>query len=103
MAAGMLLQLMPEQNTQMREQFWEYALTLGQTVTNEELLTLDNETLLHRLYHETPLRLFESKPVQFKCRCSEEKMKQVLTVLGEEDLKKLLREKGEGQKQIEIK
>ncbi|KTD31559.1 MULTISPECIES: Hsp33 family molecular chaperone HslO [Legionella] len=94
MAAGMLLQLMPEQNTLQREQFWEYAIQLGQTVSEEELLNLDNKTLLHRLYHETELRLFDSRGVRFKCRCSEEKMKQVLIVLGEEEAKKLLEERG---------
>ncbi|KTC91677.1 Hsp33 family molecular chaperone HslO [Fluoribacter dumoffii] len=94
-AAGMLLQLMPGQETTQREQFWEYAVQLGQTVSEHELLTLDNETLLYRLYHETELRIFESRQTQFKCRCSLEKMKQVLTVLGEEDAKELLKEQGE--------
>lgn len=94
-AAGMLLQLMPEQNTIQREQFWEYAVQLGQTVSEDELLNLDNETLLYRLYHETELRIFDSRKTQFKCRCSLEKMKQVLTVLGEEDAKELLKEQGE--------
>ncbi|ARG96367.1 Hsp33 family molecular chaperone HslO [Legionella micdadei] len=94
MAAGMLLQLMPGQDTLQREQFWEYAVQLGQTVSEEELLTLDNKTLLHRLYHETELRLFDSRTASFKCRCNEEKMKQVLTILGEEEAKKLLQERG---------
>ncbi|KTD69669.1 MULTISPECIES: Hsp33 family molecular chaperone HslO [Legionella] len=94
-AAGMLLQLMPGQDTIQREQFWEYAVHLGQTVKEHELLTLDNETLLHRLYHETELRIFDSRKTQFQCRCSLEKMKQVLTVLGEEDAKELLKEQGE--------
>ncbi|KTD33064.1 heat shock protein 33, redox regulated chaperonin [Legionella nautarum] len=94
MAAGMLLQLMPDQDTVQREQFWEYAVQLGQTVSEDELLNLKNETLLHRLYHETELRIFDSRRVSFKCRCSEEKMKEVLKILGEEEAQKLLQEKG---------
>ncbi|KTC88001.1 MULTISPECIES: Hsp33 family molecular chaperone HslO [Legionella] len=94
MAAGMLLQLMPDQDTVQREQFWEYAVQLGQTVSEDELLNLNNETLLHRLYHETELRIFDSRKVSFKCRCSEEKMKDVLKILGEEEAQKLLQEKG---------
>ncbi|MGL5743139.1 MAG: Hsp33 family molecular chaperone HslO [Legionella sp.] len=94
-AAGMLLQLMPGQDTIQREQFWEYAVHLGQTVTEHELLTLDNETLLYRLYNETELRIFDRRKTQFKCRCSQEKMKQVLTVLGEEETKEILKEHGE--------
>ncbi|MBA2652296.1 MAG: Hsp33 family molecular chaperone HslO [Tatlockia sp.] len=92
-AAGMLLQLMPGQDSSQREQFWEYAVVLGQTVSQEELLTLDNQTLLHRLYHETELRLLENRPIKFQCRCSEEKMKNVLTILGEEEARKLLQER----------
>lgn len=94
-AAGMLIQLMPGQDTQQREEFWEYAVMLGQTISDEELLTLDNPTILHRLYHETELRLYPARPVTFQCRCNLEKMKQVLTVLGEKDVQQLLEEKGE--------
>lgn len=93
-AAGMLLQLMPDQDTQKREQFWEYAVQIGQTIKEEELFTLDNATILHRLYHETELRLYTARPVRFQCRCTEEKMKQALVVLGETDVKQLLHEKG---------
>ena len=93
-AAGMLLQLMPGQNTQQREEFWEYAVQIGPTISENELLTSDNPTTLHRLYHETELRLYTARPVRFRCRCSEEKMKQVLTVLGEVETKQLLQERG---------
>ncbi len=93
-AAGMLLQLMPGQDSQHREQFWEYAVQLGQTVSEEELLNLNNETLLYRLYNETDLRLFNLKATQFKCRCTLEKMRQVINVLGQKDAQELLDEKG---------
>jgi molecular chaperone Hsp33 len=93
-AAGMLLQLMPGQDSLQREQFWEYAIQLGQTVSEPELLDLDNQTLLYRLYNETDLRLFEPRTTRFKCRCTHEKMKQVITVLGEDDANKLLKEQG---------
>ena len=94
-AAGMLLQLMPDQNTLEREQFWEYAVHLGQTISEHELLTLDNATILHRLYHETEIRLYTARSVAFKCRCNPEKMKQVLTILGEKDVQQLVKEKGD--------
>lgn len=94
-AAGMLLQLMPGQDCQQREQFWEYAVHLGQTVSEEELLSLQNSVLLHRLYHETEVRVFAERPVQFKCRCSPEKMRQLIKVLGKEDADALLQERGQ--------
>ncbi|MGQ3891655.1 Hsp33 family molecular chaperone HslO [Legionella sp. CNM-4043-24] len=93
-AAGLLLQLMPGQNIVERENFWEYALMIGQTLKPEELLTLDNAVLLHRLYHETEIRLYDARSVRFQCRCSVSKMKQVLTILGEKDAKELLNETG---------
>lgn len=94
MAAGMLLQLMPGQDTAQREQFWEYAVQLGQTVSEEELLTLDNPTLIYRLYNETDIRIFDSRPTRFRCRCSLERMKHVITVLGEQDAQNLIKEQG---------
>ncbi|MDI1351212.1 MAG: Hsp33 family molecular chaperone HslO, partial [bacterium] len=93
-AAGMLLQLMPGQDSVQREQFWEYAVQLGQTVSELELLHLDNTTLLYRLYNEAEVRVFEPRSTQFKCRCSNEKMKHVLTILGEQEAQELIKEQG---------
>lgn len=92
---GFLLQLLPGQDTEQREEFWEYATKIGQTLTDEELLKLDNEVILHRLYHETDIRMLLEKDAQFKCRCTPEKMRSLLKVLGEEDVKKLLDETGQ--------
>lgn len=95
MAAGMLLQLMPGQDSLQKEQFWEYAVQLGQTVSENELLTLDNQTLLYRLYNETEIRIFEPRTTRFLCRCNQEKMKQVITILGEKESQELITEQGE--------
>jgi molecular chaperone Hsp33 len=89
---GMLLQLLPGQDTQQREEFWEYATKIGQTLTTQELLNLKNTEILHRLYHETEIRLLLEKNVQFKCRCSTEKMEAVLKMLGKADVENLLEE-----------
>ena len=91
-AAGFLLQLMPDIATEEREQFWEYAVKIGETITDNELLTLDHETILYRLYHEAVLRLFSPRIIRFKCRCSNEKMREILKVLGEEEVNQLLQE-----------
>jgi molecular chaperone Hsp33 len=91
---GMLLQLLPGQDTEQREEFWQYATVIGQTVTNEELLTLENEEILHRLYHETDIRLLLEKEAKFKCRCNNDKMISMLKMFGEEEVRKLLDETG---------
>jgi molecular chaperone Hsp33 len=94
-AAGMLLQLMPGQDTLQREQFWEYAVHLGETITDDELLSLNNRTILHRLYHETELRLFTARNISFLCRCTMHKMQHVLSILGKEEIESLLKETGQ--------
>lgn len=88
--AGLMLQLMPDKDTQQQEEFWEYALAMGQTLQTEELLTLGNQALLHRLYHETELRIFDGRPVNFQCSCSEDKMKNVILMLGEVEAQQVL-------------
>lgn len=95
MAAGMLLQLMPGQDSAQREQFWEYAVQIGQTVTENELLTVDNKTLLYRLYNEEDLRVFEPRSTCFQCRCSPDRMKQVVKMLGKEEAEEIIKERGE--------
>src|SRR5690606_41996220 len=49
------------------------ALPISDTLTAEELLGLDNPTLLHRLYHQENVRLFDEQPLQFRCSCSRER------------------------------
>lgn len=93
--AGFLLQLLPGQDTAQREDFWAYATKIGQTITDAELLQLDNEEILYRLYHETDIRLLLLKEAQFKCRCHHEKMKNLLKVLGEKEVQELIDEAGQ--------
>ena len=63
-------------------------------MTNEELLGVDNETLLHRLYHEEQVRLFDTQPITFRCSCSRERSGSALISLGEEDAQQLVKEHG---------
>ena len=53
---------------------FEHAKILADTLQAEELLKLDATELLHRLYHEDDLRLFDAHPVRFQCRCSRERV-----------------------------
>jgi len=93
-AAGMLLQRMPEKASQPHEEFWNYAVTLGATITPDELLSLDNTTLLHRLYHEAELRLFEPRFILFRCTCNKNKIKHALQGIGEKEVQSIIDEKG---------
>ncbi|WP_208537779.1 Hsp33 family molecular chaperone HslO, partial [Pseudomonas aeruginosa] len=75
-----------------REASWQHLTTLADTLTAEELLALDNETVLHRLYHEETVRLFEPQPLVFHCSCSRERSANALVSLGQADCERLLEE-----------
>lgn len=94
-ARGLLLQQLPADRlteADEREASWQHVIALADTLQNEELLGLDNQTLLHRLYHEEPLRLFDPRPLQFRCSCSRERSARALISLGQEDAEALVRE-----------
>lgn len=95
---GMLLQRLPyfggkltdgqqsEQSQDDAQQAWERAAILGNTVKHEELLETDNATLMHRLFWEESLRMFDAQPIQFSCSCSREKVGNMLVMLGQTEV-----------------
>ena len=50
--------------------------------------------MLHRLYHEDAVRLFDIQPLRFRCSCSRERSGNALVSLGEQDAKALVAECG---------
>ena len=96
-AAGLMLQRLPDQvasGDENRNQ-WEHLEALAGTLKMEELLDLPAETVLRRLFHETPPRLPEAQPLRFGCTCSRERTENALLSLGADELKTLLDEDGE--------
>jgi len=93
-AAGLLLQKMPDQNDDDDEP-WENATLIAETVKSDELLTLPAEELIHRLYHEDDIRLFEAQQMVFRCSCSRANVSRMLKMLGREEVDDILQERGE--------
>lgn len=94
---GMLLQALPSQihaDEDENRDHWETLGTLASTVTPEELLELDHQTLLYRLFNEYTLNLFEPGKLRFACSCSAERSTNALLSLGREEVQSLLEEKG---------
>lgn len=91
-AAGMLLQRLPEGHGEAEG--WQRIQMLGRTLKSEELLTLDAEDILHRLFHEEEVRVFEQESVSFNCNCSRERVGGMLTMLGGEEVGSVLLEQG---------
>jgi molecular chaperone Hsp33 len=96
-AAGLMLQRLPDQvaSRDANQQQWEHLEALAGTLKMEELLDLPAETVLRRLFHETPPRLPEAQPLRFGCTCSRERTENALLSLGADELKTLLDEDGE--------
>jgi len=101
-ASGMLLQRLPGgaaaaagADAAAVDDAWRRVQLIGDTLTREELGTLTDAQILHRLFNEDDLRLFEPSPVYFRCRCSRERVAGMLQGLGEAETRSILAERGE--------
>ena len=109
-AAGLLIQRLPatggntlqgsqpsnEDEIGRNEDYKRIAL-LASTLKADELLTLDVDTLLHRLFWEEKLLRFEpligAMVPRFACRCSRERVSQMIRSLGIEEVESILSER----------
>lgn len=112
-AAGLIVQRMPikgeanlaagAQNTEEVDQIglneeYNRIAHLAASLTRDELLNLDVETILHRLFWEEKLLRFvpedgEGGP-HFACTCSRERVGNMLRSLGQEECDSILEEQG---------
>ncbi len=98
-ARGMLLQKLPkhggiEAKVEDETEAWNRAISLGGTLKQDELLTTDIETLLHRLFWEETIRVFDPQHPQFHCNCTREKVGNMLRMLGEPEINTAIAELG---------
>jgi len=77
------------------EDAWRRVQIIGDTLTSEELRTLADQEILHRLFNEDDVRLYEAAPVYFRCRCSRERVAGMLQGLGEQEIRSVIAERGE--------
>ncbi|MCU7798717.1 MAG: Hsp33 family molecular chaperone HslO [gamma proteobacterium symbiont of Lucinoma myriamae] len=91
-SAGLLIQQLPGQSDD--EDSWERITHLGSTIKPEELLGLDVKEILHRLYHEEDIRLFDAQSIYFKCSCSREKVTNMLRSISHEEASDIIKEQG---------
>jgi molecular chaperone Hsp33 len=105
-AAGLLIQRLPAEGgshiatgTEMdpAEQLEHFnrIVTLAGSLTAEELLQLDVETILRRLFWEEKLLRFDPQTPRFACTCSRERVTAMIRGLGEEEAEGILAERGE--------
>lgn len=95
-ATGLLLQRLPKTDgIEANDDSWERALALTNTITDNELLTLDSKTILKRLYHEEELRVFEEEDIVFQCQCSQQKIEQMVISLGLKEAEDMISKQGQ--------
>lgn len=103
-AAGLLIQRLPvegegnlgarnEDQIGLSEAYNRISM-LAATLTREELLTLDADTILRRLFWEETLRRFEPLAPRFACSCSRERVGSMLKSLGREEIDGIVVEQG---------
>jgi len=92
-AAGLLLQRMPGTG-QGDDEAWNRVTTLAATITDRELLELEQGEVLHRLFHEEDTRLFEPQPVSFHCNCSRGRVADTLRGLGHDEVMEIIADEG---------
>ncbi len=68
---------------------------LAATLTREELLTLDADTLLRRLFWEEQVTRYEPLHPRFACSCSRERVGGMLLSLGRAEVDDIVAERGE--------
>jgi molecular chaperone Hsp33 len=104
-AAGLLIQRLPVQgegNLAGRRNEDDIGLSeaynrismLAATLTREELLTLTPDKILHRLFWEETVRVFEPQQPRFACTCSRERVQNMLRSLGRDESVSLIEERG---------
>lgn len=99
-AVGMLLQKLPgdggivPRNTETDADTWERVCTLGGTLSAQELLEVDPETVFRRLFWQENVQHFEPAVTRFLCTCSREKVGAMLRMLGRDEVDGVIAERG---------
>ncbi len=97
---GLLLQKLPKEggtgvSLADDAETWNHTVTLASTLRREELLSTDISTLMHRLFWQETIRLFEPVHPGFRCSCTREKVGNMLRMLGQQEVESALAELGE--------
>jgi molecular chaperone Hsp33 len=92
-AAGLMLQRLPGESGGDPDA-WNRAVKLSETITPQELLALPARQIIRRLFHQEDIRVFDARLVSFRCSCSRERVVNMLRLLGRDEVRSILRERG---------
>ena len=90
---GIILQQMPGELA-ATEDDWRRLGYLIETLRPADLADGATRTLLHKLFSEDDVRAYPARAVRFSCRCTQDRVEEVLRFLGEEETRSVLDERG---------
>lgn len=93
-AGGLMLQVLPGHDAGDDADIWPRTCNLAATLKPEEILTLDMEEVLFRLFHEESVELFSLSPLLFKCSCSRARSENALRSIDMDELRAIAAEHG---------
>jgi len=85
-----MLQKLPGYKEIEDQDAWNRITQLVKTLNVNEIKAADNQTLIHRLFHEDAVLVFERESVNFECSCSRERSLSSLETLGQEEALSIL-------------
>ena len=93
-SGGLMIQRMPDPGglgSDQDEDGWRRAAAFMASSTNAELLDpgLPADRLLYRLFHEDGVRAYQPQPLRFACRCSRERVADMLGALPRGDIEEM--------------
>ena len=100
-ARAIMLQHMPEDGKNpeaghgnVKEDEWRHAMIMMQSASVDELLNpeLSAQDLLFRLFHEDGIRVYEPQIIERDCRCTTEKIQNVVKMLPDDDRKDIVKD-----------
>ena len=88
---GIILQALPPRSPGHEDDFNTVSHLLN-TLTKDELLYLESDEILFRLFNQFTVRKFNALKVSYKCACTREKCLVALEQLGQDEITKALKE-----------
>jgi len=99
--AGLLLQRMPHDggletvDEAQTAQSWQTAEAICETISSDELVSISTDTLLHRLFWESPVINLEETPIVWHCGCDRARVAGMLRSLGVDEVNSIVKEQGQ--------
>jgi molecular chaperone Hsp33 len=99
-AAGLMIQAMPSSASESslsddaELETWNRIIHLASTTSEEEILSLEPENMLNRLFHEETVRVYPARSLEFECTCSKDKTANAIRTLGEDEALDIVKEMG---------